>query len=43
MSTQLGTLEELPTDYREAMDGARVSPLWPMMRNVLPHGQPNLP
>ncbi|MDF3061485.1 MAG: cupin [Microvirga sp.] len=41
MSTQLGTLEELPTDYREAMDGARVSPLWPMMRNVLPHGQPN--
>ena len=23
------------------MEGARVSPLWPMMRNVLPHGQPN--
>jgi gentisate 1,2-dioxygenase len=40
MSTQLGTLEELPPDYREAMEGARVSPLWPMMRNVLPHGQP---
>jgi gentisate 1,2-dioxygenase len=41
MSTQLGTLEELPTDYRDAMEGARVSPLWPMMRNVLPHDQPN--
>lgn len=41
MSTQLGTLEELPADYRESMEGARVSPLWPMMRNVLPHGEPN--
>ncbi len=40
MST-LGTLEELPLDYREAMDGERTAPLWPMMRNVLPHGQPN--
>lgn len=39
MST-LGTLEELPVDYREAMEGERVSPLWPMMRNVLPHGEP---
>lgn len=41
MSTQLGTLEELPLDYREAMEGERTAPLWPMMRNVLPHGQPN--
>src|ERR671933_600700 len=39
--TTLGTLEELPLDYREAMDGERTAPLWPMMRNVLPHGQPN--
>jgi gentisate 1,2-dioxygenase len=41
MSTQLGTLEELPLDYREAMESERTAPLWPMMRNVLPHGQPN--
>lgn len=41
MSETLGTLEELPQDYRDAMDAAGVAPLWPMMRNVLPHGQPN--
>ena len=41
MSEQLGTLEELPQDYRDAMTEAGVAPLWPMMRNVLPHGQPN--
>lgn len=41
MSTQLGTLEELPADYRAAMEEAGVAPLWPMMRNVLPHGAPN--
>ncbi len=41
MTEQLGTLEELPPDYRDAMTKAGVAPLWPMMRNVLPHGQPN--
>ncbi|MEM8647937.1 MAG: cupin domain-containing protein [Pseudomonadota bacterium] len=40
MSQQLGTLEELPEDYRAAMTDAGVAPLWPMMRNVLPHGTP---
>ncbi len=40
MSQQLGTLEELPQDYRDAMTAAGVAPLWPMMRNLLPHGQP---
>ncbi len=40
MSQQLGTLEELPPDYREAMTKAGVVPLWPMMRNVLPHDRP---
>ena len=40
MSEQLGTMEDLPLDYREAMTAAGVAPLWPMMRNVLPHGQP---
>jgi len=36
----LGTLEELPEDYRAAMTAAGVAPLWPMMRNVLPHERP---
>lgn len=40
MSQQLGTLEELPQDYRDEMAAAGVAPLWPMMRNVLPHGAP---
>jgi gentisate 1,2-dioxygenase len=38
--TTLGTLDELPEDYRDAMAKAGVAPLWPMMRNVLPHGAP---
>lgn len=40
MTETLGTLEELPEDYRDAMAKAGVAPLWPMMRNVLPHGRP---
>ena len=40
MSGQLGTLEDLPEDYRADMTAAGVAPLWPMMRNVLPHGAP---
>ncbi|MCB1423562.1 MAG: cupin domain-containing protein [Nitratireductor sp.] len=40
MSPKLGTLEELPQDYRDALDAAGVAPLWPMMRNVLPHNAP---
>lgn len=40
MATQLGTLEELPQDYREAMSRAGVGPLWPQMRNALPHNAP---
>ena len=40
MSQTLGTLEDLPQDYRDAMTAAGVAPLWPMMRNVLPHGAP---
>jgi gentisate 1,2-dioxygenase len=38
--TTLGTLDELPEDYRADMTAAGVAPLWPMMRNVLPHGAP---
>lgn len=41
MTDQLGTLEDLPQDYRDDMAAAGVAPLWPMMRNVLPHGAPN--
>ena len=41
MSQQLGTLQDLPQDYRDDMAAAGVAPLWPMMRNVLPHGRPN--
>lgn len=40
MAETLGTLEELPQDYRDAMTAAGVAPLWPLMRNLLPHGQP---
>lgn len=40
MATKLGTLEELPLDYREAMKRAGVGPLWPQMRNALPHHAP---
>lgn len=39
--SELGTLEELPQAYRDALAEAGVAPLWPMMRNVLPHGGPN--
>jgi gentisate 1,2-dioxygenase len=40
MSTGLGTMEELPRDYRDAMAKAGVGPLWPQMRNALPHNAP---
>ncbi len=40
MAEALGTLEDLPEAYRESMTAAGVAPLWPMMRNVLPHGAP---
>ncbi len=41
MGERLGTLEDLPRDYRDQMADAGVAPLWPMMRNVLPHGAPS--
>lgn len=41
MAETLGTLEDLPEDYRADMTAAGVAPLWPMMRNVLPHGAPH--
>ena len=40
MSTALGTMEDLPIEYREAMAAAGIGPLWPQLRNALPHGAP---
>ncbi|MEM1019260.1 MAG: cupin domain-containing protein [Pseudomonadota bacterium] len=40
MGQALGTLEELPQEYRDQLTAAGVAPLWPMMRNVLPHDAP---
>ena len=37
----LGTLDELPPRYREAMTACNVVPLWPALRAFLPHGRPN--
>ncbi len=38
--TALGTLEDLPLDYRQNLEALSTAPLWPMMRNVLPHNAP---
>ena len=36
----LGTLEELPSDYRQALTAANLVPLWPSLRALLPPGKP---
>jgi gentisate 1,2-dioxygenase len=41
MGESLGSLEDLPEEYRTQLTEAGVAPLWPMMRNVLPHGEPS--
>ncbi len=38
--TALGTLEELPTSYVEALTAHNLVPLWPSLRTALPHGAP---
>ncbi|HXH02293.1 MAG TPA: cupin domain-containing protein [Candidatus Competibacteraceae bacterium] len=38
----LGSLEELPLDYREALTAQNLVPLWPSLRAVLPPGKPAL-
>jgi len=38
--TQLGRLEDLPQDYRDALSARNLLPLWPMLRGFLPHGRP---
>ena len=37
---ELGRLEDLPADYREALTRQNLVPLWPSLRAVLPAGQP---
>ncbi len=38
--SQLGTLEELPQEYRQALTAANLVPLWPSLRALLPPGSP---
>jgi gentisate 1,2-dioxygenase len=37
---ELGRLEDLPADYREALTRLNLVPLWPNLRAVLPPGKP---
>ena len=37
---ELGRLEDLPADYREALTQQNLVPLWPSLRAVLPPGKP---
>lgn len=41
MSEPLGTLEDLPQDYRDDLEALNLVPLWPSLRAVLPHGIPS--
>ena len=38
--SQLGTLEDLPLDYREGLTARNLVPLWPSLRAALPYGIP---
>ena len=40
MSSRLGTLDELPTDYLEDLSAMSVTPLWPNLHALLPRGIP---
>jgi gentisate 1,2-dioxygenase len=37
---ELGRLEDLPANYREALTRQNLVPLWPKLRAVLPPGKP---
>ena len=37
----LGTVEELPASWRATLDDRKLVPLWPLMREALPHGKPH--
>jgi len=38
--SQLGTLEELPLEYRQALTDINLGPLWPSLRSLVPHHRP---
>lgn len=40
MASELGKLEDLPLEYREALTKLNLVPLWPSLRAVLPPGKP---
>src|ERR1700678_36412 len=40
MADSLGRLDDLPADYLDRLSALRLTPLWPQMRNVLPHDLP---
>jgi gentisate 1,2-dioxygenase len=40
MTEILGTLDELPEDYRQALATQSLAPLWPNLRELLPAGAP---
>jgi hypothetical protein len=37
---ELGRLEDLPADYRDALARQNLVPLWPALRTLMPAGQP---
>lgn len=39
--SDLGTLEELPQEYRDGLTAQNLVPLWPSLRAALPHGKPS--
>jgi gentisate 1,2-dioxygenase len=39
--SSLGTIEELPQDYRSALDQHSLLPLWPSLRSFLPYDRPS--
>jgi gentisate 1,2-dioxygenase len=40
MNAQLGTIEELPQDYLDAVSAQCAKPLWPQLRAILPYDKP---
>jgi gentisate 1,2-dioxygenase len=40
MSEQLGTIDELPTEYLDALTSQDAMPLWPSLRGILPYDKP---
>ena len=40
MTEQLGTIDELPTEYLDALNDQNAMPLWPSLRGILPYDKP---